>query len=179
MRSHPNVAARVASGTRCSSECAQSSQASSSRRQCDARPLIGCYRTQDLGNLRNLRRFKIAQRPTDRTAVEAAKVHRSFGGLRLTKFPRQGAKRIPKPVKVTRFRCISVLDRAIGIKDEFGQCAAIGRTNAVEPTHHRTEEREIGATDQLHSPADPVRYLVDRGWRQVALLDTNHTTNIG
>src|ERR1700680_2177965 len=50
----------------------------------DAGSPIGGQIAQYLGNRRDVRGLEIAQRPTDRTAVEAAQVHGGLGRLRLT-----------------------------------------------------------------------------------------------
>ncbi len=82
-------------------------------------------------------------------------------------------------MQVARRRRIARFKRAIGCQDELGQRTAIGRAGAVEAAHHWTEEREVGSAEQADASADPVGDLIDRGRRQVTLLDADDSADIG
>ena len=118
MQSHPNVAARVASGTRCPSECAQSSRSffvTPPMRTLDRWSVAIARKTS--ATCATFAGSRSRKRQADRTAIEAAQVHGGLGRLRLTEFARQRAERIPKPVQVARGGRIALLERPVGRRE--------------------------------------------------------------
>src|SRR6266436_430032 len=138
---------------------------------------IGRQLSQHAGNVLDVDGLEIPQRQADRTAIEAAQVHGSFGRLRLTELSYQRPERIPKPVQVTRSCRIAGFQRPIGSKNELRQRAAVGRADAVKAAHHRTEESEVRGAEQADTSADPVGDLIDRRRRQVTLLHADDAGN--
>ena len=113
-----------------------------------------------------------------RTAVEAAQIYRRLDRLGLAVPARQRAKIIPDAVQLACGLGVAPLQCAEGVEDQFGQRATVGRTDAVEPGHHRAEERQIGRAEQAQPSTEAIGEPIDGAGRKVALLDTDRLGNI-